>query len=245
MQQRFWEIDATRGIAVVLMILFNWVFALQYLAITSLDWGWLFWWLFPRAIAAMFILVAGLSFTISYCRMATSKKETKAEVYKKYLLRGGKIFSLGILATAATWIFFPQATIFFGILHFLGAAIMLAPFLGKAGKLIPLLAAIFIAAGIFLQTFAVSFPWLLWLGVVPENFYTFDYFPLLPWLGVFMTGMFLGNKLYNGGKRAFKIRDANILTESFSFLGRHSLLSYVLHQPALLLALYLLGFQIL
>ena len=143
MKERFWEMDALRGTAILLMILFNWAFALQYLRISPLDLGWIFWFLLPRAIASMFIVIAGVSFAISYSN--ASKKKTN--IYKKYFLRGGKVFCLGLLATAATWLLFPQNTIFFGILHFLGITIMIAPLLMKAGKFTPLLAAVFIATG--------------------------------------------------------------------------------------------------
>ncbi len=241
---RFWEIDALRGIAILLMILFNWAFALQYLQITSLDLGWIFWSLFPRAIASMFIIIAGISFVISYSR-AAAEKQKKSGVYKKYLTRGLKIFLLGLLATAATWIFFPQNTILFGILHFIGVALMAAPLLIKLRRWTLPSAIIFIAIGVFLQNFTVSYPWLLWLGFQPANFYTFDYFPLLPWLGVFMIGIFLGDRLYKKGRRTFKTRNETITAKILSFLGRHSLLIYVLHQPVLLAILYALGYAVL
>lgn len=238
---RFWEIDSARGLAVVLMVIFNYAFALQYLRVASLDLGWLFWWLFPRIIASIFIIIAGISFTISYSRMA--KKKTKLAMHKKYLLRGGKIFTLGLFATAATWAFFHEGTIFFGILHFLGLAIMLSPLLIKAGRWIPALAAAFIAAGIFLQALGPASPWLLWLGL-PPGIYMFDYFPLLPWLGIFLAGIFIGNALYRNGKRSFRIFDEKTLSKPLSFLGRRSLLLYVLHQPALLIFLYAVGYSL-
>ena len=65
---RFWEIDAVRGIAVILMVLFNYAFALDYLRIYTLTEGWGFWWLFPRIVAGTFIFLAGISLTISCSR---------------------------------------------------------------------------------------------------------------------------------------------------------------------------------
>ena len=53
MPQRFWEIDAARGIAIVLMVVFNWAFALQYLQIANINWGWLFWWVITTFFVGM------------------------------------------------------------------------------------------------------------------------------------------------------------------------------------------------
>ncbi len=240
---RYWEIDGVRGFAVILMVIFNWAFALQYFLIYSVG-GWLFWWLFPRAIATMFIVIAGISFAISYSKMKTEKEKTKTAVYKKYIFRGGKIFLLGMLATLATWLFSPQGTILFGILHLLGVAIMLAPIFRNLGRWNLVFGIIFIVIGVALQTFIVSYPWLLWAGIRPENFYTFDYFPLFPWLGVFLIGMFAGNELYKNGKRRFNIFHEPATTKPLSYLGRHSLLIYVLHQPVLIAVLYILGYSL-
>ncbi len=235
---RFWEIDFFRGLAIAMMVVFNYAFALSYLRVFQLDAGWLFWWFFPRAIASMFIFIAGVSFTISYVR--TKKKN----VWRKYAKRGLKIFSLGLLATATTWLFFPEGTIYFGILHFLGVAIMIAPFLHKLGRSAWVAGIAAIVTGIALQSFSVSFPWLLWLGLAPQNFRSFDYFPLLPWLGVFLLGIYAGGRLYGKGRRNFTLNPRTKTTRPLEFLGRHSLLIYVLHQPLLLALLYAAGFPV-
>lgn len=237
MPERFWEIDFARGVAVVLMIVFNYAFALRYLGVYSLDAGWLFWWLFPRTIAGMFILLAGLSLSISYSRL-----KNKREAYIKYLFRGAKIFSLGLLITLATWPF--PGTIFFGILHFLGLTIILSPlFLRWRSSHLLVASVASIVIGIYFQSLTTGFPWLLWLGFIPENFFTLDHFPLFPWIGLFFLGVYSGNGLYRKGKRTFRIRQ--IRGSAFvRMLGRRSLLIYLLHQPSLILILSLLGYRI-
>src|SRR3989338_3381586 len=167
MPKRFWEIDAARGIAVVLMVLFNYSFALDYLRIYTITEGWRFWWLFPRLVAGTFILLAGISVTISYSHNNRTKK------------------------------------------HLTAAGITV------------------ILADVLLESMAFDFPWLLWLGMMPYSFTTLDYFPLLPWLGVFMIGMAVGKQFYLKGKRRFKIKEVN--AKIFGFLGRHSLIIYLLH----------------
>lgn len=243
-QERFWEIDVLRGIAVVLMVIFNYSFALSFLNIYSFNGGWLYWSLFPRLVASMFILLVGLSLTLFYNQMKNKKPE---EVRKKNLLRGLEILGFGVLITVVTFLTFPQAFIVFGILHFIGISIILGLFFVKFRKLNLFLGLLVIALGVYLQGFRFDFSWLLWLGFVPKSFYTFDYFPLLPWFGVVLIGIFFGNLLYTNGKRHFRIKNLSEypITKQLSFLGRHSLAIYLIHQPIFVLLLVLLGFNVL
>ena len=77
----------------------------------------------------------------------------------------------------------------------------------------------------------------------PYNFYTVDYFPLFPWWGVVLLGIFLGKQLYPGYKRIFPLPDWSRvpLIQAVSFLGQHSLTIYILHQPIIIIILFLLG----
>lgn len=227
--KRLWEIDAARGIAVVLMVLFNYAFALDYLKIYTITEGWSFWWLFPRIVAGMFIFIAGISLTISYSRSKSLKRQ---------VCRGLKIFSLGLLITAATFLLVPEATIWFGILHFIGLSVILSTLFVRM-KPVYLIAAGFaaLAIGAWLNSFVFSFPWLLWLGLIPI-FTTLDYFPMLPWFGAFLIGMAVGKTLYAVERRNFKIKERKSV---LGFLGRHTLIIYLLHQPILLIALRITG----
>jgi uncharacterized membrane protein len=234
---RFWEIDFARGLAVILMIVFNYSFALSYLSIYIFSHGWIYWTLFPRFVASLFISIAGLSLTLFY-------NQTKD--HKKIISRGLKIFGLGLLITAVTFLTFPESFIIFGILHLIGISIIFGSLFLRFNKLNLFLGLLIIALGFYLQNFSFNFPWLLWLGFAPNNFYTFDYFPILPWFGVFLLGMFFGNLLYWNGKRSFKIKDLSktYFARLSSFIGRHSLIIYLLHQPLLILVLLALGFKV-
>ncbi|MCX6818607.1 MAG: heparan-alpha-glucosaminide N-acetyltransferase domain-containing protein, partial [Candidatus Aenigmarchaeota archaeon] len=63
------------------------------------------------------------------------------------------------------------------------------------------------------------------------------YFPILPWFGVILIGIFFGNKLYPNAKRSFNIIDLSKfrIIKLLSFLGRHSLFIYLLHQPVIII----------
>ncbi|HWR64195.1 MAG TPA: heparan-alpha-glucosaminide N-acetyltransferase domain-containing protein, partial [Candidatus Thermoplasmatota archaeon] len=111
-------------------------------------------------------------------------------------------------------------------------------------RIFPLILGIFcIIFGITLRVAVlVDFPWLLWLGFVPSGFYTLDYFPLLPWFGVVLIGIFLGNSFYQNSTRKVSLSDHSqfILSRGLCFLGRHSLIIYLLHQLLIVGVLYVL-----
>lgn len=247
LEQRFWEIDTLRGVAIVMMITYHLIFDLYYFGILPIQINTLLLWIFARSTAFLFLLVVGISLTLSYHRALLQRTSRLGDenrpILWKYLKRGFKIFVLGLLITLVTWVFIPGNFIVFGVLHFIGLAIILEyPFLDK--KYVNLaLAAIFMILGIYLDQLVFSEPWLLWLGLKPAIFHTVDYFPLLPWLGVVSLGLFVGNTLYFNYQRQFRIPDISDhhLIKLTSFLGRHSLLIYLIHQPILIITLYLTG----
>ena len=234
-KQRFWEIDALRGFAIINMIIFNYSFALKYLGILDIDLGLNY----AVAIASTFIFLSGISMTLSY-------NKSSKDFHKKFSLRGLKIFGWGLIITIITFLAFPEAFVIFGILHFIGISIILGQFFLKFKKINILLGLLIIFLGIYLQTFRFDFPWLLWLGFSPTYFYTFDYFPILPWFGVTLLGIFCGNWLYKKGKRSFKLKDLSdfSVVKLLTLLGRKSLFIYLVHQPLLIFILLLLGFRL-
>jgi len=233
-QRRLWQVDAARGFAVLLMIFFNYLFALNFLGIYRFEGGWLFWQLFPRAIGSAFIFIAGVSLVLS-------QRKWKRNFRRRNFSRGLKIFALGVLITLATLLAVPQQAIIFGILHALGLSIILSVFLTKSRWLFPL-AVLVLALGFALQFVRFDFYWLQWLGLIPADISTFDYWPLVPWSGFMFLGIWFGQRLF---QRRVKKVAIPTMAEPICFLGRHSLHIYLLHQPALLLLLQLLGFPIL
>jgi uncharacterized membrane protein len=70
-----------------------------------------------------------------------------------------------------------------------------------------------------------------------SNFFSADYYPVFPWIGVFVYGIALSKILYREKKSLFKF---NLKDNIISFAGKHSLLIYVVHQPIILLVLTLI-----
>jgi uncharacterized membrane protein len=237
---RFWEIDLLRGIAVILMITFHVFFDLDYFNIFNINFRLIPIILLRYSIGITFLTLVGISLYLSYSK--SLKVYSKKQIKLKFLLRGLKIFGLALIITFITWIYPHEGFIIFGVLHCIGLSIILSyPFLRFRILIFPI-GILIIFLGIYLKTFSFDFNWLLWLGFTPFKFYTVDYFPLLPWFGVILIGMFIGNTLYKDYKRKFNLKDYSRLksVRFFCYLGKHSLLIYFLHQPIIIILLYFL-----
>jgi len=234
---RFWEIDLLRTIAIVGMITFHTLYLLNYFdihntGVPGVPYG--FWWWFPKVTGGTFIFLAGVSLTITHSR---SKRMSG------FMLRGLKIFAWGIGITLITWLISREGYVRFGILHFFGIAFILAPFFTRFRFINLILGIALMAIGIYLQEqrVFVDFPWLLWLGLMPRGFWTMDYWPLLPWFGLFLVGMFCGKILYPQGNRRFNIHEFNDpVTSALTLPGRHPLVIYLAQWPVVIGVLLLL-----
>lgn len=240
LDKRFWEIDFLRGLALIGMIIYHLFYDLNYFNAIQIPIYNLNWFLFAHTVASSFIFIVGVSLSLSYAR---AKLRQKKDLTKKYVKRGIKIFSYGLVITAATYIFIPNAYIIFGVLHFIGIGIILSiPFLDK--KLINILIAIPIfLIGFYLQKITINSYLLLWIGIKPLNFNTVDYFPIFPWLGVILLGIATGKILYPKYERQINLPNLskNKAIKKLVFLGKNSLFIYFLHQPILILLLLLSG----
>ena len=63
----------------------------------------------------------------------------------------------------------------------------------------------------------------------PFDFYSTDYFALLPWLFLFWAGYYLHKAV--GRRRMEPLRRS--VCPALGWMGRHSLLLYLLHQPVI------------
>lgn len=236
--ERFWEIDFLRGIAIIMMIIYHILFDIYFFGVVKINLHSMPFRLFLYPIGTTFLLLVGVSLIISYSRVKNTLSEK--EIWLKFIKRGILIFGLGLILTVVTFFYLGSGFIIFGVLHCIGLCIILSiPFL-KYRFVNLLLGIILVFIGIVLRTMTFDFSYLLWVGFVPRGFYTIDYFPLLPWLGVVLIGIFIGNTLYIGHKRSFHIPDLSSfkLSKFFCFLGRNSLAIYFLHQPIILGLIY-------
>jgi uncharacterized membrane protein len=232
---RFREIDTGRGIAILMMILFHMIFDLNFFMIAPINIASGFWRYFAMATASLFLFIVGVSLVVSHTRSAA--KLSGFALVKKFLYRGAGIFALGLLVTFATWLYLREGFVIFGILHLIGVSVMLSPLFFRFKRYNMLIGLLCIAGGFFIG--AVQGPvWLLPLGIVPVPFTSVDYTPLIPWFGAVLVGMGTGEFLYPGGVRRFAVPHLpDRIAVPLAFLGQHSLVIYLVHQPVIILLL--------
>ena len=236
--QRFPEIDLARGTAVVMMVVFHIGFDLYFLGVTTVPATSAPWRLLALATAGLFLFVVGVSLSISAAR--ARRHLSREEFVLKYLRRGAGIFLLGIAITLVTWILLPGLFIRFGILHLIGLAVVMSPLYTRLSWKNLLLGSAIVALGPVVAGIRGS-DWLLWLGFHSPEFYSIDYTPVFPWLGVVLIGVFSGDLLYPGGRQRWQPAVPPSVRDTFGFLGRHSLAIYLVHQPIILGGIFLLS----
>lgn len=220
---RIWEIDALRGVAVLLMVAYHFFFDLSYFRGAPYDVSTGLLMVIGRSAAFLFVFLAGVSMALSYGH---------GNRFPHFLRRGAAIFGAGMAITAFTLLVFPQNAILFGVLHLIGASTILAYPLLARRRLSLVFGMAIIMLGFLGMPSSRAFLWL-----APYAFTSFDYFPILPWFGVVLLGACAGNALYGKGKSL--IAGGNGALET---LGRNSLLIYFVHQPLLVLGLFLLSY---
>lgn len=239
---RYWEIDTLRGVAIVMMIIYHLMWDLWYFRVLPdvvLYAG--FWKYFQRTIAILFLTLVGVSLAVVAQRLAGPHGDRPIP-FRPFLLRGLRIFGWGIVVSLVMWAA-RVGYVHFGVLHLIGfASIAAYPFLHLRWTNLALWAA-FQIAGFFLLPVRVDFPWLLWLGWTPVAYYPNDYFPVIPWFGVVLLGVFLGNMVYTAQGRTISLPAIGHWPPlvGLQWLGRHSLPIYLLHQVTLFAILWLLG----
>ena len=161
------------------------------------------------------------------------------------------VFGGGLLVTVVTLIAMPQNRVVFGVLTCIGSCILIMNLIGKIGKKIPPESGIIISFVLFLSAKNINDGYLglgkilvieipaewyrnyftTYLGLPFKGFYSTDYFSLFPWLFLFITGFYLYGIFEKQGLLEKRFMGINMVP--FSFLGRHSLLIYLLHQPVI------------
>ncbi len=242
---RYWEIDSWRGVAIITMIIFHLMFDLWAYGGVPVVLHKGFWFYFQRFTATSFIMLSGVSVVLSY-HGALAKRGSADGVAGKILRRGLHVLGIGLIFS----LFMRLAgfgRIDFGVLHLIGTSIICSiPFLRFRWLTLAVAAALYTLSYV-LKFRDVQAPpnvyWLVPLGIEPPDYQYLDYFPFPHWFAVFLVGVFLGTVLYQGGERRWPLPNFDtVFPFSFlQFLGRHSLVIYVIHQPILIGLLLLTG----
>ena len=227
---RYLLLDTLRGFTMLNMLLYHFLWDLVYIARIPIPWyhgtGAYIW---QQSICQTFIILSGFCWSFG----------------KRPLKRGLIVFWAGGLITLVTMLLMPENLVLFGVLTLIGSCmILMIPLdcvlrrVNKSAALI-LLTIVTIILFILLHPAGNGYPQLTsgnlftaYLGFPTKDFYSTDYFPLLPWFFLFIAGYLLHKLSVRYGWLAAPFLKKDFLPP-LSFIGRHSLLIYMLHQPML------------
>ena len=229
---RLQVVDALRGVAIGLMVLYHFCFDLNYFHVLNIDFDHEAFWLGLRAlIVSLFLGLVGMSLHLAAAR---------ARFGRTFLRRFGLVAGCAMLVTVASAVMFPRSIIFFGVLHFIALAMLLGRPMVHFYRANLVIGLLLLVVGLSVQHPVFDHPAFQWIGMMTHKPVTEDYVPLLPWFGVVLIGMFLGRTLCLPGLAPVRDwRSGRSPVRALAFLGRHSLLVYMLHQPVLFAVLYL------
>ncbi|RKZ73147.1 MAG: hypothetical protein DRR16_33360 [Candidatus Parabeggiatoa sp. nov. 3] len=217
------HVDAWRGMACMLMIFYHFCYDLNYLKILSFDfYHHPFWLNFRTLIVTLFIGIMGISL-----QLATVVQLNRGAFLKRLTLL---VSSAGLISLVSL-ILFQHRFIFFGILHFIAVASVLGLLFKRWLWFNVVIGCSLLVIGINVQHPVFNQPILQWIGLMTHKPATEDYVPLLPWFGVVLLGMALGKVLHNNGSIYGTI---SLAGRRLAWMGQHSLLIYMLHQPFIL-----------
>lgn len=238
-RRRIRALDALRGLAVVSMVLFHLCYDLRYLCGVGMPWfGGFSQDLWRASISWTFLLIAGA--------MCPQSRNNLGRALR-YLACAALVFVASLLAGVDT-------PISFGIIFCMGASTLVAWLVselglprGRPAEALLLFLAFLLALGIpsggvglgdrmwiALPRALYSTPWLSWLGFPGPTFASGDYYPLLPYSLLFLSGASLGGWLV---ARGYPDWAYDATCPPLEFVGRHALAVYLLHQPLILIAL--------
>lgn len=226
-QNNFFRIellDFFRGLALIGMFFFHFLWNLNYFSVVSISLYEGFFGIFQTVVLFSFVFISGISFVLFFNKNKTSKIKFKSKLIKHLFVLG--ISSL--LITIFTLIFFNSSPILFGVLHFILFSWIFGMLFLKLPKFSFILGLSIILLPSFISQNIFSSHFLFFVG--PKSIFSaLDFTPLIPWFGVFLFGMFFGNKVLNYEKVLSKINLPKALS-FVSFIGKRSLFFYLFHQ---------------
>lgn len=257
-KQRYHFLDTLRGLTLISMIIYHGTWDLVYLY--GVDWAWYkgsYAYVWQQSICWTFILLSGFCWSFG----------------RQHLRRGLLVFGGGALVTVVTMLFMWEDRVVFGVLTMLGSCMLLMIPLDKWTRKWNSWAGLAASGLLFVLTRnlnrgSLGFEGLEWWKIPGEMYrvlyrglfetylgftdpdpkvsFSTDYFSIIPWFFLFLTGYFI-HQLMQNYKLFDKERVKTILqfhVPPLSFIGRHSLIIYMLHQP-ILYGIFQLGFLLL
>ena len=240
--KRYCVLDEIRGVTLFSMILYHGAWDMVY--IFYKNWEWyesMIGYVWQQSICWTFIVLSGFCWSLG----------------KRKWKRGCVVFAGGALITAVTLFFMPQNRVIFGVLTLLGTCMLLMIPLHKYLRKINPLIGLCVSILFFLLLRNVSSGYIgfekwnlfaiphrfyrnyvtAYLGFPQPAFFSTDYFPVIPWIFLFLTGYFLYGIAEK--RKLFKYLVQERI-RAIGWIGRHSFPIYLLHQPVLYAVLTIL-----
>ena len=233
--KRYYLLDSLRGISIISMIAFHLCYDL--FMIYGINTSWYFYPItavWERSICVVFILVSGMCLNFS----------------GNGIKRGILLNLAGFAVTCVTVIVEPNQAVWFGVLNLIGCSMMIVSVLSDNLKKIRPLSGALISfllyavlydlqkgyVGLFgldivkLPDFLNSCKYLAFLGFPSSDFFSTDFFPLIPWIFLFAAGFYLWNFIVEKNLTKYFELKIPVLDK----IGRYSLLIYLAHQPIIM-----------
>lgn len=233
--KRYYLLDSLRGTSIISMIAFHLCYDL--FMIYGINTSWYFYPItavWERSICVVFILVSGMCLNFS----------------ENGIKRGILLNLTGFAVTCVTVTAEPNQAVWFGVLNLIGCSMMIVSVLSDNLKKIRPLSGALISfllyavsydvpkgyVGLFgldivkLPDFLYSCKYLAFLGFPSSDFFSTDFFPLIPWIFLFAAGFYLWNFIVEKNLTKYFELKIPVLDK----IGRYSLWIYLAHQPIIM-----------
>lgn len=226
--QRVLAIDIIRGIAIGGVVLFHVVWDLEFAGFIDGVARHPAWLMFGRSLAGTFMVLVGMSLVLSH----------RGHIrWGSFSRRLGTIILAAAAITVVTRIAFPTSFVYFGILHAIAVATLVgALFLGTTASACLAFGSLVLALPLVLESPTFDTRWLAWIGFAAQPPPSNDFVPVFPWVGLTLLGMAAMKWFSACPSKARLVQEAHPsnLAGGFAWMGKKSLLIYLIHQPILL-----------
>ncbi|WP_295884949.1 heparan-alpha-glucosaminide N-acetyltransferase domain-containing protein [uncultured Anaerococcus sp.] len=217
------NLDKWRGFTIISMVLFHLIYNINYF--WQIDWydGTIFNKIWQLSIACSFFIISGIT-----SNFLTPERNIK---------RGIKTSLIGFAITVITYIAAPSQFILWGVLNGLGASIIITGLIQYFTDISLKWAIVFLLLfvisykvprgilyenQVFKNFYDLNF---FYLGFPSNDFHSTDYFPIIPWVFIYIFGFYWGKSLKNKNFYGKYGRDSMLAK-----IGRYAMPIYLAHQ---------------
>lgn len=224
MQQRITIFDTVRGFTMLSMAGFHVCYDLAYLYSWNMPWFTqsMFQDIWRASISWVFLFIAGWMCTLSHNNIKRADKYALA----------------ALIVWLATTLVSVDDSVNFGIIYCMAACTGIVALTDTVLKKISAKWGMLLCLVLFALTWSIPktvypIPYLAWLGFPSPMFVSGDYYPIIPFIFMYLAGYFAARIAQGIDKPIPSWAYANPLP-ALAGLGRHALPFYLLHQPVIL-----------